>query len=173
MPRRRPGAKKNYNTNIDDHLLFLVEGIDRTQTHNYIDNFKSKDHMIDTWKDNRQYLLNLFFYGTEGGTLGGYGAGKRPAGWWFCEAPIQDIIIEGKLSGVVADEVFIDGQYYEKLKEYAVKSKHMEEDPHQFKLNQCKFLQDHNLLFNWEEKEIKKNGPKKDWITKQAEKIKK
>src|SRR6056297_3854883 len=109
MPRRRPGAKRNYNTDCKPHLLFFIDGLDMLSNYKSVDGFENYEHMEQTWEKHRSYLLNLFFYGDEGGSLGGYNAGYRPAGWWWCESPIKEYIREGKHSGVVGDEVYIDG----------------------------------------------------------------
>lgn len=158
MPKRRPGIKKNYNLDCKPHLAFFIGGQDTNSFYKAVDGFEDFEHMEKTWEKHRSYLMNLYFYGDESGFIGGYEAGTRPAGWWWCESPIKEYIREGDLSGVIGDSLHLDGKYYEELSEYAVKDKYFQEDPIIFKVNQTQFLKDHDLLFKWEKQKLKEKG---------------
>lgn len=157
MPQRRPGIKKNYNLDCKPHLTFLVEGLDSTSNYKEIDNFEDMDHLEAVWEEHRGYLLNLFFHGDEQGSLGGYAAGHRPAGWWWAESPIKDLVREEE-AGVVGDKIFINSKYAGQFDEYILDRDHFERhDYNQFILNQPLYLQDNDLLFKWERSEIQQN----------------
>ena len=146
MARRRPGISNSYDTDCSKYLAFLIEGLGRIAIYNVIDKFRSWEHLEATFDKHRSYLLNLYFYGDEGGFIGGYDYKSRPAGWWYAESPIKDMIRSEK-SGVIGDKVFIDMKFYDELKEYAIKSDHQND---YFSLDQAAFLEDHDLLFNKE-----------------------
>lgn len=172
MPKRRPGQSKTKNTSLNmERILMLVEGMEVFNPYKNYGPFETYEEMQETFKDHKEYIINLFIYGDDDGTLGGFGVGFRPAGWWYCESPIKDYIKEGKHSGIIGDNVYLDGQYYEELKKYAVENKYRKSDPHQFKLNQHKYLKENDLYYKWELQEIAKNGVKSDWITRQSEKL--
>ena len=173
MPRRRPGRGKSKNTNLNmERILMLVEGIDAFYPYKDCGPFETCEEMEETWNDHRDYILNLFIQGSDDSVIGGTGPGYRPAGWWYCESPIKDYF-EAEHSGVVGDQVYLDGKYFDDLKEYAVITEYTKEDPHQFKLNQYKYLKENDFLYKWELKEIKRNGIKPDWVEEQFKEMKK
>ena len=146
MAKRRPGVASSFDTDCSKYLAFLIEGLDQTSNYNVIDKFRSWEHLEVVFDKHRSYLLNLYFYGDECGVIGGYDYRTRPAGYWYAESPIKDIIRSEK-SGVIGDKVFIDKEFYDDLKEYAIESDHQNL---YFLLDQPAFLKNHNLLFSKE-----------------------
>jgi len=155
MPQRRPGIrKKDYN--LEDHIVFFIEGIGVPNRYGIIDDFDSWEQLEEAWRDNKKYLLNLYFYGSEKGFIGDHPAGTRPAGWWYAKSPIKNIIRED-ISGVVGENVYIDRKYFEVMKDYALDPELMKYNHKEFQLDQEKYLRDNDLLFKWEETELQQN----------------
>jgi hypothetical protein len=169
VPKRRTGIKKNSNANLNmPKILQLVEGFEFGNNISDHGSFKNFEEMKLAWKNNKTYLTDLFIIGSE--KIGGYGPGKRPAGFWLCESDISNYFTYER-SGIVADEVFLDGKCYNSLSNYALLCSNSKPEI-QFKLNQYKYLKDNQLLFKWEKKKIKEIGLPDDWITKKYKELK-